>query len=54
MPDTSELAVDHALLLEAQKRLSETSGKILSLTEVMQECGITEKQLEQAAEPDIE
>ncbi len=49
----SEIAEDYTLLLEAQKRLATTNGSTLSFEEVMQDCGITDADLDQTEEPDI-
>mgnify|MGYP004679591671 CR=1 FL=1 len=49
----SELAEDYALMLEAQKRLSH-EGRTLSLDEVMNECGVTQEDIDNAQELEIE
>lgn len=50
----SEIAEEYYLLTEAQARLQNTNGKTFTFSEVMQECGITEEEIENAEEPDIE
>lgn len=51
----SEIAEDYYLLLEAQERLKNNSGqKTLSFNDVMQNYGISESDIENAEDLDIE
>lgn len=51
----SELAEDYYLLAEAQERLNNNTGKeTLSLDSVMQSCGLTQADIENAEDLDIE
>lgn len=51
----SEIAEDYYLLTEAQARLKINEGKkALSFSEVMQNCGITENDIENAEDLEIE
>jgi len=51
----SEIAEDYCLLLEAQERLKNNNGKkALSFDDVMQNYGITESDIENAEDLDIE
>lgn len=51
----SEIAEDYYLLLEAQERLKNNSGqKALSFNDVMQNYGISESDIENAEDLDIE
>lgn len=51
----SEIAEDYYLLTEAQARLKSNEGKkALSFSEVMQNCGITENDIENAEDLEIE
>lgn len=51
----SEIAEDYYLLTEAQVRLKSNEGKkALSFSEVMQNCGITENDIENAEDLEIE
>ncbi len=49
----SEIAEDHLLMTQAQERLENSSGTV-SLEEVMQHYGISESDLDNAEEPEIE
>lgn len=57
LPETdanlSEIAENEKLLLEALKRMQNTSGKTLSFQEVLQKSGITETDLENTEELEI-
>lgn len=50
----SEIEENYILLLEAQKRLDSSDGKTLGFSEVMNELGITDEDLNNAEEPEIE
>ncbi len=50
----SEVEEDYLLLLEATRRLAETSGPAISERELMKELGVTEEELDAAEEPEIE
>lgn len=50
----SEVEEDYLLLLEATRRLAESSGPAVSERELMKELGITEEELDAAEEPVIE
>ena len=49
----SEIAEDYALMLEAQKRLS-NSENVLSFDDVMNECGVSQEDIDNAQELEIE
>ncbi len=49
----SEMAEDYVLMLEAQKRLAH-SEHTLSFDEVMNECGVSQEDIDNAQEPEIE
>lgn len=57
LPETnanlSETAENEKLLLEALKRMQNTSGRTLSFQEVLQKCGIKETDLEKIEELEI-
>lgn len=50
----SEIAENYYLLTEAEERLRKSSGKTLSFDEVMQNCGVTEDDIANAEELEIE
>lgn len=49
----SEIAEDYALMLEAQKRLANAENT-LSFDDVMNECGVSQEDIDNAQEPEIE
>lgn len=49
-----EIAEDYSLLLQAQERLKNANNKTLSFEEVMQNFGISESDIENAEDLDIE
>lgn len=49
----SEIAEDYALMLEAQKRLANAENA-LSFDDVMNECGVSQEDIDNAQEPEIE
>lgn len=50
----SEVEEDYLLLLEATRRLSESSGHAIPESDLMKEFGISEKDLDATEEPEIE
>ncbi len=50
----SEIAEDYALMVEAQTRIERSSAKTMSLEEVMKDCGISQEDIDNAEEPEIE
>lgn len=50
----SEIEENYLLLLEAGRRLAESSGPVIPESELMKELGITEEELSAAEEPAIE